>query len=73
MSNLCSHTVVSSLIEHLDDPEKAIREAIIAALKIITGKKMSPDAVQSGFPENEKSIQQLIARWRQWWNEQYPE
>lgn len=68
MSNLCSRAVVSALIEHLDDPEKAIREAIIAALKTITGKKMS-----GSFPGNEKSIQQLIARWRQWWNEQYPE
>lgn len=73
MANLCSRSVVSALIEHLGDPEKVIREAIIAALKTITGKKMSPDAVQSGFPENEKSIRQLIVRWRQWWNEQYPE
>ena len=68
MANLCSRAVVSALIEHLGDPEKVIREAIIAALKTITGKKMS-----GPFPGNEKSIQQLIVRWRQWWNEQYPE
>jgi len=73
MVNLCSKMVVSALIDHLGDPEKAIRKAIVAALKSITGKKMSPDAVQSGFPEDEKSIQQLIARWRQWWNTQYPD
>ena len=68
MANLCSQAVVSALIEHLGDPEKVVREAIIAALKTITGKKMS-----GPFPGNEKSIQQLIVRWRQWWNEQYPE
>jgi HEAT repeat protein len=62
MGNLRSRVVVSSLIEHLSDPEKNIRKAIIAALKTITGKKMN-----SPFPKNQEAVQQLIARWRQWW------
>ncbi|MFC1675463.1 HEAT repeat domain-containing protein [Planctomycetota bacterium] len=68
MANLRSKAVVSALIEHLSDPEKTIRKAIITALKTITGKKMS-----GPFPKDEKATQQLIARWRQWWSEEYPE
>jgi len=67
MGNLRSPAPVSSLIEHLNDVDKIIRKAIIAALKTITGKKMS-----GPFPRDKKSLQQLIARWRQWWDEQYP-
>ena len=66
MSNLCSQAVVSALIEHLGDPEKANREAIIAALKTITGKKMS-----GSFPKDEKSLQILIIRWREWWKDEH--
>lgn len=67
MGNLRSRAAVSALIEHLSEPEKIIRKAIIAALKTITGKKMSGQ-----FPKDEKALQQLIARWRQWWQGQYP-
>ena len=66
MSNLCSQAVVSALIEHLGDLEKANREAIIAALKTITGKKMS-----GSFPKDEKSLQILIIRWREWWKDEH--
>jgi len=68
MGNLRNRAVVSALIEHLSDTEKTISKAIITALKTITGKKMS-----GLFPKDEKALRQLIARWRQWWNEQYPE
>ncbi len=67
MGNLHNPAVVSALFEHLNNPEKTIREAIIAALKTITGRKMSET-----MPKDDKSAQQLIARWRQWWGEQYP-
>jgi len=66
MGNLRSRKVVSALIEHLNDPEKIIRKAIISALKTITGKKMS-----GPFPRDEKSLQILIIRWRQWWEDEH--
>ena len=65
MGNLCSREVISALIEHLSDPEKIIRKAIIAALEAITGKKMSEP-----FPRDEKSLQLLIVRWQQWWEDE---
>jgi len=64
MGNLHSREVVSALIEHLGDPEKTIRRAVISALRTITGKKMS-----GPFPGDEKSLQILIIRWRQWWKD----
>ena len=67
MGKLRSRQVVSVLIEHLDDPDKSIRKAVISTLKAITGKKMS-----GPFPKDQKSLQCLIARWRQWWKEVYP-
>jgi hypothetical protein len=65
MANLRSRQVVSTLIEHLDDPEQVIRKAIINALRAITGKKMN-----GAFPTDEKSLQRLIVRWHEWWQEE---
>lgn len=65
MANLGSRHVVSALIEHLKDPEKSVRKAIVGALKAITGKTMS-----GPFPTDEKSLERLIVRWREWWNEE---
>ncbi|MHC4395937.1 MAG: HEAT repeat domain-containing protein [Planctomycetota bacterium] len=67
MGTLGSRQVVSVLIEHLDDPAKSVTKAILGALKAITGKKMS-----GPLPRNQKALQCLIARWRQWWKEVYP-
>jgi len=64
MGNLRSRHVVAALIEHLSDTEKIIRKAVISALKTITGKKMN-----GSFPRDEKSLQILIIRWRQWWQD----
>ena len=66
MGNLHSRQVISGLIEHLNDPEKSIRKAALGALETITGKKMS----RGPFPSNEKLLQRLIARWREWWKEE---
>jgi len=65
MGNLRSRQVVWSLIEHLNDPDKAIRKTILNALQTITGMKMS-----QSFPRDEKSLQQVTARWREWWKEE---
>ncbi|HUS74210.1 MAG TPA: HEAT repeat domain-containing protein [Sedimentisphaerales bacterium] len=65
MGNLGSRQVVWSLIEHLNDPDKAISKAILNALQAITGEKMS-----QSFPKDEKSLQRVTARWREWWKEE---
>jgi len=65
MGNLRSRQVVSTLIERLNDPEKSVRKAVLGAIETITGKKM-----KEPFPPNEKSLQRLTARWRQWWKEE---
>ena len=65
MANLRCREVVAGLINQLNDPDKAVRKDIIAALKIITGKKMS-----GPFPKDEQSLLRLMERWRQWWQEQ---
>jgi len=65
MGNLGSRQVVTALIEQLNDPEKAVMKAVLGALKTITGKKMS-----GPFPRDKKSLQCLIARWRDWWKEE---
>jgi HEAT repeat protein len=65
MGNLRSRQVVWSLIEHLNDPDKAIGKAILNALQAITGMKMN-----QSFPRDEKSLQGVTARWREWWNEE---
>ena len=67
MGNLSCRQVVWPLIEHLNEPEESVRKAVNSALEIITGKKMS-----GPFPKDAKSLEHLIARWRQWWQEQYP-
>ena len=66
MGNLHSRQVISGLIERLNDPEKSIRKAALGVLETITGKKMS----RGPFPRNEKLLQRLIARWREWWKEE---
>jgi HEAT repeat protein len=65
MGNLRSRQVVSALIERLNDPEKSVRKAVLGAIETTTGKKM-----KEPFPTNEKSLQRLIARWREWWKEE---
>lgn len=65
MGNLGSRQVVWSLTEHLNDPDKAVRKAILNALQAITGEKMS-----QSFPRDEKSLQRVTARWREWWKEE---
>lgn len=62
MGKLRSRRVISALIEHLNDPEKSIRKVILETLKRITGKKMS-----GPVPRDEKALQCVIARWREWW------
>jgi HEAT repeat protein len=66
MVNLRSRKAVPGLIRHLNDPDKKMRRAINAALESITGKKMGRT-----FPTDEKSFRCLIARWQQWWNDEY--
>ena len=66
IGNLRSRQVVPSLIERLNDPEKSIGNAALGVLETITGKKMS----RGPFPRNEKLLQRLIARWREWWKEE---
>lgn len=66
MGNLYNREVISALIEHLSDSEKIICEAVIAALEAITDKKMS-----GPLPNDEKSLQLLIARWQQWWEDEH--
>ena len=65
MANLRCREVVSGLIDHLNDPDKTVGKAIADTLTIITGEKMSLP-----FPENHASLQRLITRWRQLWQEQ---
>ena len=65
MGKLRSRQVVWTLIEHLNDPDKLVRKAIIGAIEAITGKKMNEP-----FPTNEKALQRLIARWREWCKEE---
>ncbi len=67
MGNLRCQQVVTALIERLNDPEKTVRKAVLGALKTITDKKMS-----GPFPRDKKSLQRLIARWREWWKEEQP-
>ena len=65
MGTLRCRRGVAALIEHLNDPEKAVRKAILGALGTITGKKMS-----GPFPRDNRSLERLIARWREWWKEE---
>jgi len=65
MGNLRSRQVVSALIERLNDPEKSVRKAVLGAIETIAGKKM-----KEPFASDEKSLQHLIARWREWWKEE---
>jgi HEAT repeat protein len=66
MANLRSRQVVSTLIKRLNDPEESVRKAIVHALKTITGKSM-----HGPFPTDERSLQRLIVRWHEWWQEEY--
>ena len=66
MGNLRSRKVIPGLIRHLNDPDKRIRRAINTALVAITGKEMS-----RSFPVDEQLFMRLVARWQQWWKEQY--
>ena len=66
MGNLRSRQVVSTLIKRLNDPEESVRKAIVRALKTITGKMYGP------FPTDERSLQRLIVRWREWWQGEHP-
>jgi len=62
MGNLRSRRVISSLIEHFNDTEKSIRKLILEALEKITGKRMS-----GPLPSEDKALQSIIARWKEWW------
>ena len=64
MGNLNNRQVVLPMIEHLKDPDEATRKAVLCAIEKITGKKIG-----KSFPGNEADIDRLIARWRQWWEE----
>jgi hypothetical protein len=68
MANLRCRKVVPELIECLNDPAESVRKAVLDALKTITSKQMS-----GPFPKNKKSVQHLIARWRDWWKQQCAE
>ncbi len=62
MGNLHSQRVISSLIEHFNDPEKSIRKLILESLEKITGKRMG-----GPLPSEDKALQSIIARWKEWW------
>ena len=64
MGNLNNSQVVLPMIEHLKDPDKATRKVVLCAIEKITGKKIG-----ESFPGNEAELDRLIARWRQWWEE----
>lgn len=64
MGNLNNSQVVLPMIEHLKDPDKATRKVVLCAIEKITGKKIG-----ESFPGNEADLDRLIARWRQWWEE----
>jgi len=64
MDKLNNRQVVLSMIEHLKDPDEATRKALLCAIEKITGKKIG-----KSFPGNEVDLNRLIARWRQWWEE----
>jgi len=66
MGSLRCRQVVSALIERLNDPEESIRKAVLGAIQTITGKKMSGPS-----PKSKKSFERLVARWREWWKEEY--
>ena len=66
MGKLCSRQVVSTLIKRLNDPEESVRKAIVCSLKTITGKRMN-----GPFPTDERSLQRLIVRWCEWWQEEH--
>jgi len=68
MGKLRSRQVVSTLIKRLNDPEESVRKAVVRALKTITGNKR----MDGPFPTDERSLQRLIVRWREWWQEEYP-
>ena len=66
MGTLRSRKVVSALIRRLGDPDESIRKAVLGAIEAITGKEMS-----TRLPADEKRLPRLIARWQQWWKEEY--
>ena len=66
MGSLRCRQVVSALIEHLNDPEQSIRKAVLGAIQTFTGKKM-----RGPSPKSKKSFERLVARWREWWKEEY--
>jgi hypothetical protein len=66
MSSLRCRQVVSALIERLNDPDESIRKVVLRAIQTITGKKMSGPP-----PKSKKSLDRMVARWREWWKEEY--
>jgi HEAT repeat protein len=66
MSSLRCRQVVSALLERLNDPDESIRKVVLRAIQTITGKKMSGPS-----PKSKKSFERLVARWREWWKEEY--
>lgn len=57
--------LVLALIDHLKDPDKAVRLSILGSIEKITG-----EGVGGEVPQNEADLDRLIARLRQWWKEE---
>jgi len=60
--NLHSRQIVSTLIAQLNDPAESVRNAAVAALETVTGKKMDNSSAA-----DEKSREHLMTRWHKWW------
>ena len=63
--NLCSHYVISSLIERLSDPAESIKKAALVSLSEIKGEKVDESVLVDS-----KLRQNLIERWQKWWKEE---
>lgn len=68
VASLRNRETIPALIDQMDDPEESIRLLIVETLKSISGKDMPKN-----FPKNRTAYLRLIARWRQWWQDQNAE
>ena len=63
LGDLGSPTGIPALIEALDDPESAVREAAYIALKAVTKRDFSFDPVDEDASDRARQIR----AWRDWW------
>jgi len=68
VASLRNPATIPALIDQMDDPEESIRLLIVETLKTLSGKDMPKI-----FPKNRTAYLRLIARWRQWWQDQNAE